>query len=98
MTAADIRLYLHAVLKSYDENNPTEGYIFGCGETGFMFGHMQCQKVVGARGAHNVYQQQDGDQVNTTVLTTICAEGTCLKETVIYKAKKNFQQKWAKGN
>ena len=53
--------------------------------------------VIGPAGAIIQHQQQSGTQENITILPTICADGTSLAPTVIYK-KEAFQTKWLQEN
>jgi len=52
---------------------------------------MEAQK----KGLH--YQQVVGSQENTTVLVTICADGSALPPAVIFK-EKAYQTDWNKNN
>lgn len=42
-------------------------------------------------------KQGDGGRENTTVMVTICADGTSLKPLVIFKGK-NYQVDWVQEN
>ncbi|EIM86965.1 CENP-B protein, partial [Stereum hirsutum FP-91666 SS1] len=66
--------------------------IYGMDESGFPLGDFGKKKVVGRRGAKRQHKQGSGDKENVTVLVTICADGTHLRPTIIYKGK-NFMQK-----
>ena len=51
-------------------------------------------------GGHKVgpqYQQQGGDCENTTVIVTVCTDGTSMPPAVIFKGK-GYQVKWKQGN
>jgi hypothetical protein len=50
------------------------------------------ERVVGPAGIKVQHQQQSGNQENITVLLTICANGTLIAPTVIYK-REAFQIK-----
>ncbi|KAF9221249.1 hypothetical protein BS17DRAFT_797243 [Gyrodon lividus] len=54
--------------------------------------------TAGDQGTHHVIGRQGGaDQENVTLIVTICADGSVLPPTVIFKAKK-FLKKWGKNN
>lgn len=82
--------------KCVEEGIPPE-LIYGMDETGFPLGDFGRKKVVGRRGAKRQHKQGSGDKENVTVLVTICADGSHLRPTIIYKGK-NFMQKWQENN
>ncbi|KAL1685926.1 hypothetical protein GGG16DRAFT_32102, partial [Schizophyllum commune] len=43
--------------------------------------------IVGAKSTGREHQQTGGSRENVTVIATICAEGTALPPTVIFKGK-----------
>jgi len=53
-------------------------------ETGFPLQDQAKEKVVGARGTKTQHWQ---DSKNVTAIVTICADGTVLSPTIIYKGK-----------
>jgi hypothetical protein len=54
-------------------------------------------RVIGPAGAKMQHQQRSGNRENITVLPTICADGTLVPPTVIYKGEA-FQMKWLQEN
>lgn len=71
-----VKLYRDAVERIWQEVQPTADYIFGCDETGVMFGVYGKQKVVAKVGKRGTHIQRDGNRENGTVLVTVCASGT----------------------
>ncbi|CAK5275006.1 unnamed protein product [Mycena citricolor] len=54
-------------------------------------------RVVGTAGEKTQHLQSDGGRENTTVVVTICADGTSLRPVVIFKGKK-FDLDWNQEN
>lgn len=93
-----LELYWKALDKVYHhlrpEDDPVEApFLFGMDETGIMLGVGGKQKVVGASGQKIQHMKRDGNRELVTVMVTICADGTKLKEWIIFKGK-NFQDRW----
>jgi len=70
---------------------------YGTDEVGIQSHGTECEHVFGARHEGAQYQQCGGTCENTTVLVTICADGTLLPPLMIYKGSA-FQVKWAQNN
>ncbi|KAF8589787.1 hypothetical protein K439DRAFT_1644976 [Ramaria rubella] len=60
-------------------------------ETGFQPSDQGTQRVIGRQGTKTQDKQGGGDQETVTALITICADGTTLCPTVIFKGK-NFHE------
>ena len=71
--------------------------VYGADETGIQSGIGVTERVIGPAGAKMQHQQRSGNRKNITVLPTICADGTSLPPTVIYKGE-SFQTKWLQDN
>ena len=67
------------------------------GKPGIQSGIGVTERVIGPAGAKMQHQQRSGNRKNITVLPTICADGTSLPPTVIYKGEA-FQTKWLQEN
>lgn len=74
-----------------------EDCIWAADETGFQPGGGNKERVFGPSGAKIQYQQRDGNRENITVMVTICADGTEIPPTVIYKGKA-FGTQWHHNN
>ncbi|KIK65808.1 hypothetical protein GYMLUDRAFT_70101 [Collybiopsis luxurians FD-317 M1] len=71
--------------------------IYGADESGFMPSQSTKQRVIGSRSKKMQHQQGDGGRENTTVIVTICADGTTTRPTVIFKGHA-YQVKWNQDN
>ena len=71
--------------------------IYGMDESGFPPSDQGVSRVVGGQGTKTQHRQGGADHENVTALVTICADGTKLCPTIIFKAK-NFQAKWRNDN
>jgi hypothetical protein len=66
-------------------------------ESGTTMGNHMREHVVGRKG-HKVHHHQGGrDRENVTAIITICADGTTLRPTLIYKGK-NIMKHWTDNN
>ena len=66
-------------------------------ESGFPPSHGGVERVVGRRGAKAQHKIGSANRENVTALVTICADGTALKPTIIFKGQR-FQANWMKNN
>ena len=71
--------------------------VYGADETGIQSGIGVTERVIGPARAKLQHQQRSGTRENITVLPTICADGTSVAPTVIYKGEA-FQTKWLQNN
>lgn len=71
--------------------------IYGMDESGFPPANQGRQRVVGRRGTKSQHKSGGANRENVTVLVTICADGTTLRPTIIFKGK-NFLKKWGEDN
>jgi hypothetical protein len=86
------------ILKDVREKyNIPDELVYGADETGIQSGIGVTERVIGPAGAKIRHQQRSGTRENITVLPTICADGTSLAPTVIYKGEA-FQTKWLQEN
>jgi hypothetical protein len=75
----------------------TAELMFAVDETGVTGQTGQKERVMGARKKGLHYQQVGGSRENTTVLVTICADGSSLPPAVIFKGKA-YQTDWNDNN
>lgn len=82
-----------------DHNKPIEAdCIYGMDESGFQpCGSSSGEKVFGAAGQKQQYEQREGSRETITVLACICADGEALPPAVIYKGE-DFQVRWKQDN
>lgn len=71
--------------------------IYGTDETGIQPGSGQRERVIGGRGKPAQHQKRSGGRKNITVIVTICADGTSIPPTVIFKGK-HYLVKWLQDN
>lgn len=71
--------------------------IYGMDESGFPSADQGRSRVIGARGTKVQHKQGGTSRENTTALVTICADGTSLQPTIVFKGK-GFKKAWFKDN
>ena len=71
--------------------------LYGMDETGCPASDQGTRKVVGGRGTKTQHKQGGADRENMTVIITICADGTALHPTIIFKAAR-FNSAWRENN
>lgn len=81
-------------MKKYDIS---KDWTWGVDEIGIQGSMGMPEQVMGAWKLVSQYQKRDSDHKNITVLETICANGTTILPTVIYKGA-TYQVKWAQDN
>lgn len=86
-----------AVAEVYSEENPEPGQIFGMDESGLMLGTGPPQVVVGESGQRHQHQAEDGDRELVSAIVTICADGTKLKEVIVFRGKYVYER-WGDDN
>jgi hypothetical protein len=89
--------YFRILKEAREKNNIPDELVYGADETGIQAGIGVTERVIGPAGAKIQHQQRSGTRENITVLPTICADGTSLAPTVIYKGEA-FQTKWLQDN
>jgi hypothetical protein len=70
---------------------------WGSDEAGVNPSIGQRERVMGAKRKGQMYQQIGGGRENTTVIETICADGTALPPAVIFKGR-FYQTSWLQAN
>ena len=71
--------------------------VYGMDESGFPPSDQGTQRVVTARGQKTQHKSGSASRENVTALVTICADGTALKPTIIFKGKR-FMAAWGQNN
>ena len=89
--------YFRILKEVREKYNIPDELVYGADETGIQLGIGVTEWVIGPAEAKIQHQQQSGTRENITVLPTICADGTSLAPTVIYKGEA-FQTKWLQDN
>jgi hypothetical protein len=92
-----VRKWFELIKKGVVEKGIKERNIYGMDESGFPPSHGGVERVVGRRGAKGQHKIGSANRENVTALVTICADGTALKPTIIFKGQR-FQANWMKNN
>ena len=71
--------------------------LYGMDETGCPASDQGTRKVVGGRGTKTQHKQGGADRENVTAIITICANGTALHPTIIFKATR-WNPEWRENN
>ncbi len=71
--------------------------IYGTDKTGIQQRIGVKERIYGPQGAKIQHQQRNGDRENITVITTICADGTWVAPTIIFKGE-GYQTSWKQNN
>jgi len=90
---------LGEVLEKGDDGQPiAQECCYGVDEAGFQpeIGGSS-NKAIGGKGKRVQHEQQGGGRENTTVIVTICADGTSIPPAVIFKGK-SYQASWKQNN
>lgn len=83
---------------SYEQYKFKEKAIFGSDEVGVLARGSERERVITSRKQKGPqYQQRAGTRENTTVIVTICADGTSIPPTVIFKGAA-YQVSWGEDN
>jgi hypothetical protein len=71
--------------------------VYGMDESGFPASTATKRRVIGGAGKKTQHQQGDRGRENTTVILTICPDGTALRPSVIFKGQA-YNVKWDQAN
>lgn len=85
------------LVKRADGKKILEANIYGMDESGFPPSDQGTQRVMGRRGTKTQHRVGGANRENVTAIVTICADGTALKPTIIFKGK-NVMKKWTENN
>lgn len=89
-------LEMHAV-KGKDGQDIWREDIYAMDKTGNTSSDHGIHRVIGQWGTKTQHKQGGADRENITSIVTICADGTALSPTIIFKGK-NFMKKWGQNN
>ena len=90
---------LEEILEKGDDRKPiAQECCWGVDEAGFQPQiDVQAERAIGGRGKWVQHQQQGGGRENTTVIVTICADGSMIPPAVIFKGQA-YQLSWKQDN
>lgn len=97
VNAASVDSWFDMVEEHLVANNVKPKNVFGMDESGFRRSNLAAQVVVGRKGKKNQYRVGTANKENVTVLVTICADGSCLPPSIIYKGN-NLYKRWTNEN
>jgi hypothetical protein len=90
--------YWEVLEESYKQYKFKEKTIFGSDEVGVLARGSERERVIASQKQKGPqYQQRAGTRENTTVIVTICADGTSIPPTVIFKGAA-YQVSWGEYN
>lgn len=92
-----VKHWFELVKEHIPDKNIKPHNIYGMDESGFPPSNQGRECVIGRRNARVSYKQGGADRENVTAIVTICADGTTLTPTIIFKGK-NFMKKWGNNN
>jgi hypothetical protein len=90
--------WFELVASAFQAYNFAPENVYGFDESGFPFGGDSArQRVVSRTDVQIQHVQRGGNRENVTVMVTICADGTTMRPTVIFKGKRMFSD-WTRAN
>ena len=92
-----VKHWFDLVYKMLVEKGIKKHNIYGMDESGFPPSDQGRTRVVGRRGSKMQHKSGSANRENVTALVTICADGTALRPTIIFKGR-NFLKKWGEDN
>jgi hypothetical protein len=92
-----VKHWFDLVYKRLVERGIKKHNIYGMDESRFPPSDQGRTRVVGRRGSKIQHKSGSANRENVTALVTICADGTALKPTIIFKGR-NFLRKWGEDN
>ena len=93
----NLQKFFDILESEFDKHQFKPENIHGADETGLMSGVAQKERVIGGKGKRTQHQKREVNRENTTVIATICADGTALAPIVIFKGQ-HFMVKWLQDN
>jgi hypothetical protein len=97
LNPTNVKLWFDMVKENIVDTGILPGNIFGMDESGFPPSDQGTQRVIGRRGTKTQHAQGSADRENVTAIITICADGTVLKPSIIFKGQ-NIMKKWGDNN
>ena len=89
-----IEAYFVLLKETITKYGITEDCTYGTDEIGCTPSEGQKERVMGGCKSEPQYQQQGGDSENTTVIVTVCADGTLTSPAMIFKGKGEVLTRW----
>lgn len=87
------RAWCDLLKTTLDDHHMKEDCLWAADESGFQPGIGRKQRVIGPARRKMQYQQRDGTKETITVMVAICADGSAIPPTCIYKGQ-SFSMNW----
>ena len=97
LNPTNVKLWFDMVKEHIVDTGILPGNIYGMDESGFPPSDQGTQRVIGRRGTKTQHAQVSAEHENVTAIITICADGTVLKPSIIFKGQ-NIIKKWGDKN
>ena len=97
LNPTNVKLWFDLVKENIVDKEILPHNIYGMDESGFLPSDQGTQHVIGCHGTKTQHKQGRADRENVTAIVTICADGTVLQPTIIFKGH-NFMKKWGNNN
>jgi hypothetical protein len=97
LNPTNVKLWFDMVKEHIMDTGILPGNIYGMDESGFPPSDQGTQRVIGRRGTKTQHAQGSAERENVTAIITICADGTVLKPSIIFKGQ-NVMKKWGDKN
>ncbi len=98
LTAQAVEGHFKCVWETQEKYSIAAELDYGMDESPIILGFSTKKRVIGRAGAKQQHSRRDGNRESLTIVETICADGTTLTPTIIFKGK-TFGKDWGgKGN
>lgn len=97
LNPTNVKLWFDMVKEHIVDAGVLPENVYGMDESGFPPSDQGTQRVIGRRGTKTQHAQGSAERENVTAIITICADGTVLKPSIIFKGQ-NVMKKWGDNN
>jgi hypothetical protein len=97
LTPQNIERHFQCIEETTDQYGIIPDNDYNMDETPIMLGCTPRRRVAGKAGRKQSYQHRDGNRETVTAVECICADGTALKPTIIFRGK-TFDRNWGGTN
>jgi len=94
---ASMKAFYDLLEEEYIKHSFEPHNVHGVDESGLMSGVAQKERVIGGTGKKTQHQKREVNRENTTIIVTICADGSTIPPVTIFKGK-HYQMKWLQDN
>lgn len=93
LTPEVVRKHFECVRETAEKYGIVPENDYGMDESPMILGFSGKRRVIGRTGAKQQHSRRDGTRDSVTIVETICADGSVLRPTIIFKARA-FQKSW----